>query len=229
MSKKGIYPFLPLQFERLAIEEQRRRAAEFEARLKPRRTVREFSPDPVPFELIEAALRIAGRAPSGANQQPWHFVVVSNPEIKRQIREAAESEERENYNRRFPDEWLQALAHLGTDWHKAFLEVAPYLIVVFREDYGIVSEAEGGQRKVKHYYVQESVGIACGFLIAALHWMGLASLTHTPSPMGFLSRLLKRPPNQKPYLLIPVGYPAAAAEVPDIPKKSLDEIVTVVG
>ncbi len=229
MSKKGIYPFLPLQFERLAIDEQRRRAAEFEARLKLRRTVREFSPDPVPFELIEAALRIAGRAPSGANQQPWHFVVVSNPEIKRQIREAAESEERENYNRRFPDEWLQALAHLGTDWHKAFLEVAPYLIVVFREDYGIVSEAEGGQRKVKHYYVQESVGIACGFLIAALHWMGLASLTHTPSPMGFLSRLLKRPPNQKPYLLIPVGYPAVAAEVPDIPKKSLDEIVTVVG
>lgn len=229
MSKKGIYPFLPLQFERLAIDEQRRRAAEFETRLKPRRTVREFSPDPVPFELIEAALRIAGRAPSGANQQPWHFVVVSNPEIKRQIREAAESEERENYNRRFPDEWLQALAHLGTDWHKAFLEVAPYLIVVFREDYGIVPEAEGSQRKVKHYYVQESVGIACGFLIAALHWMGLASLTHTPSPMGFLSRLLKRPPNQKPYLLIPVGYPAAAAEVPDIPKKSLDEIVTVVG
>ncbi|MDA2912405.1 nitroreductase family protein [Acidobacteriia bacterium AH_259_A11_L15] len=229
MSKKGIYPFLRLQFERLPIDEQRRRAAEFETRLKPRRTVREFSPDPVPFELIEAALRIAGRAPSGANQQPWHFVVVSNPEIKRQIREAAESEERENYNRRFPDEWLQALAHLGTDWHKAFLEVAPYLIVVFREDYGIVPEAEGGQRKVKHYYVQESVGIACGFLIAALHWMGLASLTHTPSPMGFLSRLLKRPPNQKPYLLIPVGYPAAAAEVPDIPKKSLDEIVTVVG
>ncbi|MBI2956153.1 MAG: nitroreductase family protein [Acidobacteria bacterium] len=223
---KGIYPFIPLQFERISLEEQRRRAAEFEARLEPRRTVRQFSSEPVPVDLIEAALRIAGRAPSGANQQPWHFVVVSNPEVKRQIREAAEAEERRTYESRFPDEWLQALAPLGTDWHKEFLEVAPYLIVVFREDYGLAREPDGSERKVKHYYVQESVGIACGFLLAALHWMGLATLTHTPSPMGFLSRILDRPPNQKPYLLIPVGYPAPDAEVPDIPKKPLAEILT---
>jgi nitroreductase len=180
------------------------------------------------LELIETAIRIASRAPSGANQQPWHFVVVSNPNIKRQIREAAEAEERENYERRFPDEWLQALAPLGTDWHKEFLEIAPYLIVVFREDYGLAREADGRTRKVKHYYVQESVGIACGFLLAALHWMGLATLTHTPSPMGFLSRILRCPPNQKPTLLIPVGYPSPDAVVPDIPKKSVEEILTLI-
>lgn len=183
--------------------------------------------DPVPFDLIEAAIRIAGRAPSGANQQPWCFVVVSKPEIKRQIRQAAEEEERRNYESRFPDEWLQALAPLGTDWHKEFLEAAPYLIVVFREDYGLERTRDGEERKVKHYYVQESVGIACGFLIAALHWMGLATLTHTPSPMGFLSRILNRPRNQKPYLLIPVGYPAPDAEVPDIPRKPLADIMPV--
>jgi nitroreductase len=217
--------FLPLRFERLPIEEAQRRAAEFEARLAPRRTVRHFSSEPVPFELIESALRVAGRAPSGANQQPWKFVVVTNPEVKRRIREAAEAEERDNYERRFPDEWLEALAQLGTDWHKEFLEVAPYLIVVFREDYGVAPATDGSERKIKHYYVQESVGIACGFLIAALHWMGLATLTHTPSPMGFLSRILDRPANERPYLLIPVGYPAADAEVPDIQKKALDEIV----
>lgn len=217
--------FIPLTFERLPLEEQRRRAAEFEARLAPRRTVRHFSPEPVPLDLIETAIRIAGRAPSGANQQPWKFVVVSSPDLKRQIREAAEAEERDNYERRFPEEWLDALAQLGTDWHKEFLEIAPYLIVVFREDYGVAPTAEGGERKVKHYYVQESVGIACGFLIAALHWMGLATLTHTPSPMGFLSRILNRPANERPYLLIPVGYPAPGAEVPDIEKKSLGEIL----
>ena len=227
MARKGIYPFVPLQFERLPVEEQWRRAAEFEKRLKTRRTVRQFSAEPVPSELIEAALRIASRAPSGANQQPWHFVLVTNPEVKRQIREAAEAEERDNYERRFPDEWLEALAPLGTDWHKEFLEIAPYLIVVFRQDYGLERTPEGGARKVKHYYVQESVGIACGFLLAALHWMGLATLTHTPSPMGFLSRILQRPPNEKPYLLIPVGYPAPDAEVPDIPKKTLAEVMTL--
>jgi nitroreductase len=228
MTNKGIYPFIPLEFERLAAEEQVRRAGEFEARMKSRRTTRHFSADPVPFELIEAAIRVAARAPSGANQQPWSFVVVSNPGIKRQIREAAEAEERESYERRMPDEWLQALAPLGTDWHKEFLEVAPYLIVVFRQDYGLKRERDASERKVKHYYVQESVGIACGFLIAALHWMGLATLTHTPSPMGFLSRVLNRPPNEKPYLLLPVGYPAPDAEVPDIPKKPLAEVLTLV-
>jgi nitroreductase len=227
--KEGVYPFVPLEFERLVVEEQRRRAAEFEARLKSRRTTRHFSTDPVPRELIEAAVRIAGRAPSGANRQPWHFAVVADPDIKRQIRAAAEAEERENYQHRFPGDWLEALAPLGTDWHKQFLEEAPYLIVVFRQDYGRERQADGGERKVKNYYVQESVGIACGFLIAALHWMGLVSLTHTPSPMGFLSRILKRPANEKPYLLIPVGYPARNAQVPDIPKKPLAEIMTLLG
>jgi iodotyrosine deiodinase len=228
MTDKQSYPFIPLEFERLSGEEQRRRAVEFEARLRTRRTVRQFSSEPVPLELIETAIRIAGRAPSGANQQPWRFVVVSNPAIKRQIREAAEAEERTNYESRFPDEWLQALAPLGTDWHKEFLETAPYLIAVFREDYGVEHAENGSTEKVKHYYVMESVGIACGFLLAALHWMGLATLTHTPSPMGFLSRILNRPPNEKPYLLIPVGYPATDAEVPDISKKTLRDIMSVV-
>jgi iodotyrosine deiodinase len=223
---KGSCPFVPLGFERVSIEEQYRRAAEFEARLKTRRSVRQFSAQPVPLELIETAIRIASRAPSGANQQPWSFVVVSNPEVKRQIREAAEAEERESYGHRMPDDWLAALAPLGTDWHKEFLEIAPYLIVVFRQDYGVRHGADGAERKIKHYYVQESVGLACGFLIAALHWMGLVTLTHTPSPMGFLSRILNRPPNEKPFLLLPVGYPSENAQVPDIPKKSLDEVMT---
>src|SRR5262245_47184620 len=196
--------------------------------MKRRRTVREFSPDPVPFELIELAIKTAGVAPSGANQQPWRFVVVGNPEIKRQIRLAAEEEERENYGGRFPDEWLQALIPLGTDWHKEFLEIAPYLIVVFKVDYGLEQVAGGAERKTKHYYVNESVGIACGMLLAALHSAGLATLTHTPNPMGFLSEILKRPKNEKPYLLVPVGYPAGDAKVPNITKKRLEEIMLVV-
>ncbi len=223
-----IYPFRSLQFEYLLEEEQRRRAAEFEGRMAARRTVRHFSSRPVARELVESAIRVAGRAPSGANQQPWTFVLVANPEIKRQIRMAAEAEEKESYERRMPDDWLTALAPLGTDWHKEFLETAPHLIVVFRQDYGVTRAADGTERKVKHYYVQESVGIACGFLIAALHWMGLATLTHTPSPMGFLSKILNRPANEKPYLLLPVGYPAEDAQVPDIPKRPLDEILSTV-
>lgn len=193
--------------------------------LARRRTVREFAADPVPFELIEAAVRTAASAPSGANQQPWRFVVVSDPGVKRRIREAAEAEERENYERRFPDEWLTALAPLGTDWHKPFLETAPYLIVVFRENWGVEQHANGTERQVKHYYVMESVGIAVGFLLAALHWAGLATLTHTPSPMGFLNQILERPRNEKPYVLIPVGYPAPDAQVPAIPRKRLDEVL----
>jgi len=228
MGSKGAYPFVRLEFERLGESEQRRRAAEIEERLATRRTVRHFSSRPVPRELLEAAIRIAGRGPSGANQQPWTFVLVSNAEVKRQIRIAAEAEEKESYERRMPDEWLAALAPLGTDWHKEFLETAPYLIVVFRQDYGVIRNPDGSERKVKHYYVQESVGIACGFLIVALHWMGLATLTHTPSPMGFLAKILDRPPNEKPYLLLPVGYPADDAQVPDIPKKPLAEILAVV-
>lgn len=218
------YPFIPLQFERLPVEEQRKRIAEFRRRLSQRRTVREFSPQPVPLEIIEEAIRTAGTAPSGANQQPWRFVLVSNPEIKRRIREAAEAEERDNYGRRFPDEWLQALAPLGTDWHKEFLEVAPYVIVVFRENYGVETIA-GKAKTTKHYYVMESVGIAVGVLLAALHWAGLATLTHTPSPMAFLNEILARPANEKAYLVIPVGYPAEGAKVPDISRKKLDEIL----
>lgn len=185
-----------------------------------RRTVREFSPEPVPFALIEKAVQVAATAPSGANQQPWTFVVVGDTGIKRRIREAAEAEERENYGGRFPEEWLTVLQQFGTDWRKPFLEIAPWLIVMFRQDYGL----DAG-KKIKHYYVQESVGIACGFLMAALHVAGLATLTHTPSPMGFLSEILERPKNEKPYLVIPVGYPAEGAEVPEIGKKSLAEVL----
>ena len=222
------YDFIPLDFRRLGPEEQSRRAAEFYELMRLRRTVREFSPDPAPFELIEMAIKTAGVAPSGANQQPWRFVVVSDPGIKRQIRLAAEEEERENYGGRFPDEWLQALAPLGTDWHKEFLEVAPYLIVVFKIDYDVERLPDGSERKIKHYYVNESVGIACGMLLAALHNAGLATLTHTPNPMGFLNEILKRPKNEKPYLLVPAGYPADDVKVPNITKKPLNEIMRVI-
>jgi iodotyrosine deiodinase len=223
MPQRNGHVFIPLEFQSLPAEEQLARAREFESRMQTRRTVRQFSSRAVPRELIEAALRVASRAPSGANQQPWRFVVVSAPEVKRQIRLAAEAEEKENYERRFPQEWLDALAALETDWHKEFLETAPWLIAVFRIDYGIARDTEGKERKIKHYYVQESVGIACGFLITALHNMGLATLTHTPSPMGFLTEVLGRPANEKPFLLLPVGYPAEDAEVPDITKKLLSE------
>lgn len=217
---------IPLFFERFSPERQRELSKEFLASMKTRRTVRAFSSEPVPLELIENAVRTAASAPSGANQQPWRFVVVKDPAVKRRIREAAEAEEKENYERRFPDEWLQALAPFGTDWHKEFLEIAPYLIVVFRIDYG-VREGDAEEQKVKHYYVQESVGIACGFLLAALHWCGLATLTHTPSPMGFLAEILERPKNERPYLLIPVGYPADGATVPAIDKKPIGEVMIV--
>ncbi|HEY0159687.1 MAG TPA: nitroreductase family protein [Thermoanaerobaculia bacterium] len=186
-----------------------------------RRTIREFSAEPVPDEVIDLAIEAAAAAPSGANMQPWKFVVVRDPELKRRIREAAEKEEYENYNGRMPDEWLRVLAPLQTDWHKEFLEVAPLLIVVFKEDYGL--DAAGN--RVTHYYVNESVGIACGFLLAALNAAGLATLTHTPSPMGFLRDILGRPKNEKAYLLIPVGYPAEDCRVPDITKKPLDEVL----
>ena len=218
------YRPVPLQFTFLSPDEQRVRAREFLARVGTRRTVRHYSGDPVPAEVIDAAIAAAASAPSGANMQPWRFVVVRDPDVKRRIRAAAEAEERESYERRMPDDWLDALAPLGTDWHKPFLELAPVLIVVFRVDYAIEPGPGGGERHVKHYYVSESVGIACGFLLAALHWAGLATLTHTPSPMGFLSEILGRPKNEKPYLLIPVGYPAPDAEVPDIRKKRMDEV-----
>jgi len=214
----------PFEFERIPLDQQRRQLSEFRDRLKLRRSVRMFSSEPVPRDLVEDAIRCAASAPSGANQQPWRFVVVAGAELKRKIRAAAEAEEKENYEHRFPDEWLRALAPFETDWHKEFLETAPYLIVVFRIDHGVAATPEG-ERKIKHYYVTESVGIAVGFLLAALQMAGLATLVHTPSPMGFLSRVLERPANERPFLLIPVGYPAPDATVPDLSKKSLDEVM----
>ncbi len=214
----------PLSFTRLTTAQQLERAESFRAAMCTRRTVRDFAPDPVPDAIIDAAIAVAASAPSGANMQPWRFVVVRDAEVKRKIREAAEAEERESYERRMPDEWLDALRPLGTDWHKPFLEIAPLLIVVFRIDYAMERAADGAERRVKHYYVSESVGIASGMLLAALHWSGLATLTHTPSPMGFLSSILGRPANEKPYLLVPVGYPAEGAMVPRITKKPMSEV-----
>lgn len=218
--------FENLNLETMAVDEQLRRSRVYTERMLTRRTVRDFSTRAVPYELIENALKVAGSAPSGANQQPWTFVVVSDPKIKREIRSAAEAEEKESYQRRMSQEWLDALAHLGTDWRKPHIEDAPYLIVVFRQAYGVaLDEATGQERRLKHYYSEESVGIAVGFLLSALHISGLATLTHTPSPMRFLREILGRPPNERPYVLIPVGYPAEDATVPVIEKKSLADIV----
>ena len=198
------------------------RASAFREQMRTRRTVRHFSDRPVAREVIEQCLLTAGGAPSGANLQPWHFVVVGDPAVKRRIREAAEEEEREFYAHRAPREWLDALAPLGTDANKPFLETAPCLIAIFAQAYGVLPDG----RKVKNYYVQESVGIATGMLIAAVHLAGLASLTHTPSPMGFLNTILNRPAHEKPFLLLVVGHPAEDAVVPEITKKTLGEIAT---
>jgi iodotyrosine deiodinase len=222
MAVNEVYPHAPLEFLRLTPEEQLSASRQFCARMSERRSVRFFSPEPVEFELIANAIRCASLAPSGANQLPWRFVVIRDAAVKRRIREAAEAEEKESYEHRMPDEWLEALAPLGTDWHKEFLEHAPFLIAMFRIDYGIDRD-----RKVKHYYVQESAGIAAGFLLAALHMAGLATLTHTPSPMGFLGEILERPRNERPFLLIPVGYPSSDATVPVLPKKDLAEVMVL--
>ncbi len=217
--------FIPYSsYREYPVEEMRRRAAEFYADIRRRRTVREFSDRPVPRDILENCLRAAGTAPNGANLQPWRFVVVSDPALKHRIRVAAEEEEREFYHQRAPQEWLDALAPLGTDEYKPFLDLAPYLIAIFAQSYGQLPDG----RKVKHYYVQESVGIATGFLIAALHHAGLATLTHTPNPMNFLNDLLGRPAHERPFLLLVVGYPAEAVQVPDIRKKPLDEIATFI-
>lgn len=209
-------------YQEFAVDEMRRRAAAFHLNMARRRTVREFSDRPVPRELIESCLLAAGTAPSGANQQPWHFVVVSDPEIKTRIRAAAEAEERAFYGGRAPEEWLEALSHLGTDENKPFLETAPYLVVIFAQNYGVAADGS----KFKHYYVTESVGIATGLLIAAIHEAGLVSLTHTPSPMAFLGQVLGRPSRERAFLILVVGYPGQGAQVPSITKKPLEEIAT---
>jgi nitroreductase len=215
--------FVPLAtFVERSPAEMRERARAFYEDVRRRRTVRDFSPRAVPREVVEDCLRAAGTAPSGANLQPWHFVVVSDPGTKKRIREAAEVEEREFYGGRAPREWLEALAPLGTDEHKSYLETAPFLIAVFAQSYALLEDG----RKVKNYYVTESVGIAVGFLIAAVHHAGLVCLTHTPSPMNFLTSVLGRPANERPFLLLVIGYPADEARVPDIAKKPLAEIAT---
>jgi nitroreductase len=198
----------------------KRRAATFHETMCTRRSVRHFSSDPVPKELVELAIRTAATAPSGANRQPWKFVAVSDSETKREIRIAAEREERISYEKRMPPEWIEALEPLGTGWQKPYLETVPWIVVVFEEVQGKTDE---GQPR-KNYYVKESVGIACGLFIAALHEMGLSTLTHTPSPMGFLRDILGRPANERPYMLFPVGFPAPDATVPDIGRKPLDEV-----
>jgi nitroreductase len=206
------------------VDEMRGRARAFYEEIRARRTVRQFSRRPVPRDVIEDCLKSAGTAPSGANLQPWHFVVVGDPAIKATIRQAAEREEYEFYHHRAPPEWLEALAPLGTDEHKPYLETAPWLIAVFGQRYGVTASG----RRVPHYYVTESVGIATGFLIAALHHAGLVTLTHTPSPMGFLNEVLGRPPSERPFLLLVAGYPADDARVPAIGKKRLEEIATFI-
>jgi iodotyrosine deiodinase len=212
-----------LEFRDVPTDEQIARADELYENLKLRRTVREYSSKDVPIELIEKAIATAGTAPSGANMQPWRFVVVRDPEVKRKIKEAAEKEEAESYNSRMSEKWLKRLAPLGTDENKPFLEIAPYLIIVFR----ITSVIENGESEPT-YYSQESVGIAVGMLLTALHNVGLATLTHTPSPMKFLQEILGRPKNEVPFVLIPVGYPAPDAEVPDISRKPLSDIMEII-
>lgn len=198
------------------------RAEAFLSTVRTRRTVRDFAADPVPMEVVERCIEAAGTAPNGANRQPWHFAVVTDPGVKRRIREAAEDEERAFYGGRAPQDWLDALAPLGTDENKPFLETAPVLIAIFAQSY---EEKEGGER-IKNYYVTESVGIATGILITALHSSGLATLTHTPSPMGFLNEILQRPRNERPFLLLVVGRPTADARVPVISKKPLANIMS---
>jgi iodotyrosine deiodinase len=208
---------VPLDHLRLPPAEAVMAARAFADRMSARRSVRDFSSEPVPGGVIESAIRAAASAPSGANVQPWRFVVVASPERKRRLRLAAEAEERDFYARRAPDEWLGAVAAMGTDWHKPFLEIAPAVIVVF--------EVRKGPNTPRPYYAKESVGIAVGLLIAALHHAGLATLTHTPSPMRFLNEVCERPEEERPYLVIPVGYPADGARVPDLSRKTLGDVM----
>jgi len=215
------YVPVPLAYERPSEAESLSSSRRFLALMRRRRSVRSFSTEPVPFALIRNAIEVAGTAPSGAHQQPWTFVVVSDPVLKRRIRVAAEEEERRSYEGRMSSAWLTALRKLGTDWHKPHIEDAPYLVVVFEHAYGLSEDGD----KVKHYYVRESAGIAVGFLLAALHASGLATLAHTPSPMGFLGEVLERPPNERAFVLIPVGYPVEGCVVPDLERKPVETIL----
>jgi iodotyrosine deiodinase len=216
------YPYIRYKSVEPELSTMIGRSAGFFHLMDGRRSVRAFSPSTFPREVLENILRTASTAPSGAHKQPWTFCIVSNPEMKRKIREAAEAEERESYEKRMSDEWLEDLRPLGTNWHKPFLETAPYLVVVFSRSYEFMPDGS----KKQNYYVKESTGLACGLLLAAIHQAGLAALTHTPSPMNFLARLLDRPENEKPFLLIPVGFAAEDCWVPDISRKPLDEIST---
>ena len=216
---KPLYDFIPYHREIFSETEMLKRSAEFYQWANKRRSVREFSSKEIPDEVIDNILLAANTAPSGANKQPWTFCVVKNSEIKKQIRIEAEREEKISYESRMSDEWLEDLEPLGTDWHKPFLETAPVLIVVFKRSFETI---DGNKRQ--NYYVAESVGLACGFLLAAIHHAGLVALTHTPSPMNFLAKVLNRPENEKPFLLIPVGYPTENVKVPDIKRKSLGQI-----
>ena len=216
-----LYRPIPYHPERLSRDASRQRAAAFYREMDQRRSVRFFTDDPVPRDLIETAIRTASTAPSGAHRQPWTFVAVSDPETKRQIRQAAEEEERRSYlGGRMPEDWLEALAPLGTDWRKPFLETVPWLVVAFEQAWSF--NPDGSRRK--NYYVKESVGLACGLFLTALHHMGLATLTHTPSPMRFLTKILNRPSNERPYILFPIGYPTPDCQVPDIQRKPLEEV-----
>ena len=215
--------FKKLQFQKITFEEMDYNSNQFFQKVSSRRSVRDFSRDDFPIDIIKNCIKSASTAPSGANKQPWHFVIVKDPIIKRKIRKAAEIEEKEFYGGRAPKEWLDDLNQFGTDWNKPFLEEAPYLIVVFSKKFDI----NGDGTNKKNYYVSESVGIASGLLLTALHNSGLVTLTHTPSPMAFLSDILNRPPSDKPYLIIPVGFPSENAEVPNIKKKTFKEICTI--
>jgi len=217
------YSFISYTHEFYPAEEMIRRSSDFYQWLDKRRTVRDFSDKPIPFEVIENIIKAASTAPSGAHKQPWSFCVISDPIVKKEIRKAAEKEERESYESRMSEEWLDDIKALQTDWQKPFIEVAPYLIVVFKKAYDL--NPDGSKRN--NYYVTESVGLACGFLLAALHHAGLVALTHTPSPMNFLTTILNRPENERPFLIIPVGYPHPETYVPKLERKSLGEVMTI--
>jgi nitroreductase len=224
MSDKKIidnYPYIAYSKPGISDEEMIKRAQYFYTKMNERRSVRDFSNQSIPLEVIENIVKTASTAPSGAHKQPWTFCIIQNPEIKKQIRIEAEKEEYESYESRMSSEWINDLKPLGTDWHKPFLETAPYLIAIFKHSY----EIDENNEKKNNYYVQESVGIATGFLLAAIHNAGLVALTHTPSPMNFLSTILNRPKNEKPFLLIPIGFPAKECWVPDIERKALTDIV----